>query len=53
MSILFHAQERQRLKVEVEDLRRRLFKAEKELVESREECIHLTTNNQALEREVS
>ncbi len=38
--------------MEVEDLRRRLFKAEKDLVEAKEECIHLTTNSQALEREV-
>ncbi|KAK3094095.1 hypothetical protein FSP39_024078 [Pinctada imbricata] len=39
-------------KLEVEDLSRRLKKAERELLNSKEECIHLTTNNQALEREL-
>ena len=38
--------------MEIEDLRRRLKKAERDLVNSKEECIHLTTNTQALEREV-
>ena len=37
---------------ELDDFRRRLGKAERELVNSKEECIHLTANSQALEREV-
>ena len=40
------------MSMETEDLRRRLKKAERDLVNSKEECIHLTTNTQALEREV-
>lgn len=46
-------QERSRLLSELDDFRRRLTKAERELVNSKEECIHLTANTQALEREVS
>ncbi|XP_046364378.1 serologically defined colon cancer antigen 8-like [Haliotis rufescens] len=45
-------QERSRSQTEVDDLRRRLNTAERELVNSKEECIHLTTNAQALEREL-
>ena len=45
-------QDKQRLRTELSDVRRRLDKAERELVESKEQCIHLTTNSQALEREV-
>lgn len=45
-------QEKSRLSMEIEDLRRRLKKAERDLVNSKEECIHLTTNTQALEREL-
>ncbi|KAJ8308035.1 hypothetical protein KUTeg_012909 [Tegillarca granosa] len=44
--------ERSRMQSENEDLRRRLTKAERDLVNSKEECIHLTTNNQAFEREL-
>merc|ERR1711862_1090642 len=44
-------QEKQRLKTELTDVRRRLDKAERELVASKEECIHLTTTQQVLERE--
>lgn len=40
------------MSMEIEDLRRRLKKAERDLVNSKEECIHLTTNTQSLEREV-
>lgn len=40
------------MEIELEGLKRRLNKAERELVNSKEECIHLTTNTQALEREV-
>lgn len=40
------------MEMELEGLKRRLNKAERELVNSKEECIHLTTNTQALEREV-
>lgn len=48
----FIFQERSRIQSENDDLRRRLTKAERDLVNSKEECIHLTTNNQAFEREV-
>lgn len=44
--------ERSRLLAELDDFRRRLNKAERELVNSKEECIHLTANSQALEREL-
>ncbi|KAL4237828.1 serologically defined colon cancer antigen 8 [Mactra antiquata] len=44
--------EKSRLMTEVDDFRRRLNKAERELVNSKEECIHLTANTQALEREL-
>ena len=53
MSILYVvSQERQRLKGELTDVKRRLDSAEKQLVESKEQCIHLTTQNQGLERDV-
>ncbi|KAK3597838.1 hypothetical protein CHS0354_029408 [Potamilus streckersoni] len=45
-------QDRMKLNTEIEDLRRRLNKAERDVMNSKEECIHLTTNNQALEREL-
>lgn len=45
-------QEKSKMEIELEGLKRRLNKAERELVNSKEECIHLTTNTQALEREV-
>ncbi|XP_076099849.1 serologically defined colon cancer antigen 8 homolog [Mytilus galloprovincialis] len=45
-------QEKSRMSMEIEDLRRRLKKAERDLVNSKEECIHLTSNTQALEREL-
>lgn len=45
-------QEKSKMEIELEGLKRRLNKAERELVNSKEECIHLTTNAQALEREV-
>ncbi|KAL3873813.1 hypothetical protein ACJMK2_036898 [Sinanodonta woodiana] len=45
-------QDRMKLNTEIEDLRRRLNKAERDLMNSKEECIHLTTNTQALEREL-
>ena len=51
--IISLCQERSRLQTELDDYRRRLNKAERELVNSKEECIHLTTNAQALEREVT
>ena len=41
------------MKSEIDDLRRRLHLAERDLVNSKEECILLTTNAQSLEREVS
>ncbi|KAL5009093.1 hypothetical protein ScPMuIL_014674 [Solemya velum] len=45
-------QEKKRFQCEVDDLKRRLNKAERDLVNSKEECIHLTTTTQALEREL-
>lgn len=45
-------QEKSKMEIELEGLKRRLNKAERELVNSKEECIHLTTNTQALEREL-
>ena len=50
--VILVLQERSRLQTELDDYRRRLNKAERDLVNSKEECIHLTTNSQALEREV-
>ncbi|KAH9512297.1 hypothetical protein Btru_041405 [Bulinus truncatus] len=47
-----HNQEISRTKIELGDLRQRLNKAERELVNSKEECIHMTSNIQALEREL-
>ena len=47
-----HEQENSRTKIELDDLRGRLNKAERELVNSKEECIHMTANVQALEREL-
>ena len=41
-----------RTKIELDDLRQRLNKAERELINAKEECIHMTANVQALEREV-
>lgn len=49
---LWSLQEKSKMEMELEGLKRRLNKAERELVNSKEECIHLTTNTQALEREV-
>ena len=40
------------MKSELNDVKRRLDIAEKQLVESKEQCIHLTTQNQGLERNV-
>ena len=40
------------MKTDLEAVRRRLQQAEKELVETKEQCIHLTNMTQALEREV-
>ena len=48
----FSPQEMSRTKIELDDLRQRLNKAERELINSKEECIHMTANMQALEREV-
>ncbi|GFO50457.1 serologically defined colon cancer antigen 8 [Plakobranchus ocellatus] len=45
-------QEMSRTKIELDDLRQRLNKAERELINSKEECIHMTANVQALEREL-
>ncbi|KAH3848255.1 hypothetical protein DPMN_090614 [Dreissena polymorpha] len=45
-------QEKNRILSELDDFRRRLNKAERELVNSKEECIHFTANAQALEREL-
>ena len=45
-------QERSRLKTELESVRGRLALAEKDLVETKEGCIHLTDTVQSLEREV-
>jgi exonuclease VII large subunit len=47
-----HSQERSKLKEELEDLRRRLHRAEKEVLEAKEECIQMHSTNQALEKEV-
>ena len=48
----YYLQESQRLKSELNDVRRRLDLAEKQLLEAKEQCINLTTQNQGLEREV-
>ena len=40
------------LQTEVSELKRRLHKAEKDVLNSKEECLHLTNNTSALEREV-
>ncbi|XP_033735413.1 serologically defined colon cancer antigen 8 homolog [Pecten maximus] len=45
-------QERTQLQMELDESRRRLQKAERDLVNSKEECIHHTTTSQALEREL-
>ena len=45
-------QERCRLHTELESVRGRLALAEKDLVETKEGCIHLTDTVQSLEREV-
>jgi regulator of replication initiation timing len=45
-------QERSKLKEELEDLRRRLHRAEKEVLEAKEECIQMHSTNQSLEKEV-
>ncbi|BFZ11607.1 hypothetical protein BsWGS_14646 [Bradybaena similaris] len=47
-----HDQEMIRTKIELDDLRQRLTKAERELINSKEECIHMASNTQALEREL-
>ncbi|XP_013060547.2 serologically defined colon cancer antigen 8 homolog isoform X2 [Biomphalaria glabrata] len=47
-----HEQETSRTKIELDDLRQRLNKAERELINSKEECIHMTSTIQALEREL-
>ena len=44
-------EERERLTSDRNDLKRRLAKAEQELVDTKEQCITLTTNMQQLERE--
>lgn len=44
-------QEQSRLKTELENAHRRLTQAEKELMNTKEECITLTTSMQSLERE--
>jgi hypothetical protein len=49
---LVSLQERSKLKEELEDLRRRLHRAEKEVLEAKEECIQMHSTNQALEKEV-
>ncbi|XP_069119016.1 LOW QUALITY PROTEIN: serologically defined colon cancer antigen 8 homolog [Argopecten irradians] len=45
-------QERTQLQMELDETRRRLQKAERDLVNSKEESIHHTTTSQALEREL-
>ena len=40
------------MKTELDDVRRRLNIAERDLVESKEECIQLTNTVQSLERDV-
>jgi len=46
-------QEKSRLKSELEDVKRRLFQAEKEVLVAKEECIQLHEATQALQKEVS
>ena len=41
------------MREELEDVRRRLHRAEKEVLEAKEECIQMHTANQGLEKEVS
>ncbi|XP_074662848.1 serologically defined colon cancer antigen 8 homolog isoform X3 [Tubulanus polymorphus] len=50
-NILF--QIRDKFMAETEDLRRRLNLAERELMDSKEQCIHLTSSSQSLEREMN
>ena len=45
-------QERKILQKELTELKRRLHKAEHDLLNAKEECLHLTNNTSALEREV-
>jgi hypothetical protein len=45
-------QERKILQNENAELKRRLHKAEHDLLNAKEECLHLTNNASALEREV-
>nr|KAG5691631.1 hypothetical protein BaRGS_023802 [Batillaria attramentaria] len=45
-------QERKIMQSEAAELRRRLQKAEHDLLNAKEECLHLTNNMQALEREL-
>ena len=51
--IYISTQERHNLKSERDNFKRRLGKAEQDLVEAKEQCITFTTNMQQLEREVS
>ncbi|KAK7104432.1 serologically defined colon cancer antigen 8 homolog [Littorina saxatilis] len=45
-------QERKILQTEITTLKRRLHKAEHDLLNAKEECLHLTNNTSALEREL-
>ncbi|KAL8589849.1 hypothetical protein ACOMHN_020852 [Nucella lapillus] len=45
-------QERKILQTEAAELKRRLHKAEHDLLNAKEECLHLTNNTSALEREL-
>lgn len=50
--VVLMIQEKSRLKEELEDLRRRLHRAEKEVLEAKEDCIQMHSSNQSLEKEV-
>lgn len=50
---LLLVQERALMQTEMAELRRRVNKAEKDLLGAKEECLLLTSNIQTLEREVS
>jgi len=53
MSLVAYVKEKCRLKSELEDVKRRLSQAEKEVLSTKDECIQLHEANQTLHKEVS
>jgi len=53
MAYMYTVQEKCRLNSEIEDVKRRLVHAEKEVLSAKDECIQLHEANQALHKEVS